>query len=241
MDPLVGTSHAAQTLLGQVMFAAISDAPVLLTGEQGVCKRVISEAIHARSSRSAGPLVHLAVHGFPDTLIASEIVGHVAGAFGGALRDKRGTVQRADGGSLILSGLHTLGPLTARALTPLIDYGDLVPLGAAAPARRVDVRILATASYLDTSFRTALVGRGALEINAPPLRTRLQDIGALAHDHLASSLGMDIAVADEALDLLRGYHWPGNLRELAQVIESAAAYRTRGVIGPDDLPRRLWQ
>ena len=227
-----------RTLVQQARQVARSDVPVLVQGETGTGKEVLAQALHAWSPRALGPFVKLNCSAIPDTLVESELFGHVRGAFSGAERDRPGRFRTADGGTLLLDEIGDM-PLSAQArLLRVLQEGAFEPLGSDQTVR-VDVRVIA-ATHVDLAqavragrFREDLYYRLAVfPLHLPALRDRPDDVPALASavlDELAGrggrgpwTLTRDAAVA------LRAQPWPGNVRELRNALERATILHPSG-------------
>jgi len=229
----VGTSAAAVEVKRQARRAAHSSSPVLLLGETGTGKELLAHAIHAASSRAGGPLVIVNIAAVPDTLLEAEFFGVAPGAFTGAERKSRdGKFKLADGGSLFLDEIGDM-PLGLQAkLLRALQEGEIEPLGSNTLVP-FDVRVIAatsrdlTACMRDGRFREDLYYRlNVLPIRIPPLRDRRSDIPALVealNDEAAFRNGAAFPeLSSEAMDLLCGQTWRGNIRELRNVLEQAA-------------------
>ncbi len=229
----VGTSAAAVEVKRQARRAAHSSSPVLLLGETGTGKELLAHAIHAASSRAGGPLVSVNIAAVPDTLLEAEFFGVAPGAFTGAERKSRdGKFKLADGGSLFLDEIGDM-PLGLQAkLLRALQEGEIEPLGSNTLVP-FDVRVIAatsrdlTACMRDGRFREDLYYRlNVLPIRIPPLRDRRSDIPALVealNDEAAFRNGAAFPeLSSEAMDLLCGQTWRGNIRELRNVLEQAA-------------------
>jgi hydrogenase-4 transcriptional activator len=224
-DELVGADTGLREVVDQIAQVAHTDAPVLLLGETGSGKDVVARAIHARSPRSAGPILRVNCGAIAPGLVDSELFGHERGSFTGAAQQRRGWFERADGGTLFLDEIGEL-PLAAQVrLLRVLQDGTFERVGGS-ESLRVSVRVIA-ATHRDLA---ALAAAGAFRddlyyrihvfaIRLPPLRRRRADIPALAA-HFAARFGLAVTAADAAL--LQSYDWPGNVRELAAVIERAA-------------------
>jgi len=222
---------------------------VLVLGESGVGKELISRAIHGHSPRAEGPFVPVNCGAIPEALLESELFGHVKGAFTDATSDKRGLFLEAQGGTLFLDEVGELpAPLQVKLLRVLQEH-EVRAVGATRSVT-VDVRVVAATSrdlaqmVESGEFRQDLYYRlNVMPIEVPPLRERKEDIrGLLRHfiDETNRRLGTRVeAVSDAALHLLLAYHWPGNVRELENTVEHAAVMAEGPVVEPGDLPERL--
>ena len=225
---------------------ANSRTTVLMTGESGVGKSMIASAIHQASNRQAQPYVELACGSIPETLLESELFGHVKGAFTGAHADKVGKFLAADGGTLFLDEINSASPAMQLKLLRVLQERKFEPVGSN-DTIEVDVRvILASNQPLEElvasgEFRQDLYYRiNVVKIEMPPLRERVGDIQSLAEHFLdlqASELGRQFTgFTPDALDVLRRYAYPGNVRELSNIVERAAVLTRSQTIGLDDLP-----
>lgn len=247
---LTGVSSSMSELKLEIARIARSDAKVLITGESGVGKELVARAIHQTSSRSQRPFIPVNCAGLPETLLESELFGHVKGSFTGAYRDKLGKLEIADGGTVLLD---ELGEMTLRMqglLLRFLETGELQKVGADRTGRPVDVRMIAatngdlTQLIAQGRFREDLFYRlNVIHLVVPPLRQRKEDIGALVDLFLKrfteNNEYLVRAIAPDAVDALRDYDWPGNVRELENVIERLVVIGRREVLGRDDLPAAI--
>ncbi len=222
---VLGTSPAMKRIFGVMERVAPSDSTVVLTGETGTGKELLAEALHQASPRKHKPLVVVDCGAIAPSLIASELFGHVKGAFTGAVSDRMGAFLEADGGTLFLDELGELPldlqPMLLRAL----EAGTVKRLGENKP-RRIDVRVIAAthrnleASVKEGRFREDLYYRLAVVlIRIPPLRERLEDLPLLIR-HFVTQMGRpDFQISEQMLSRFAAYPWPGNLRELRNVVE----------------------
>ncbi len=233
---LVGETGGLAEVARLVELAAASDVPVLLTGETGTGKSLVARAIHYRSARSGGEFVSLNCAAVPESLIEAELFGHEKGAFTGAATSREGLFELAERGTLFLDEIGDMPPaLQGRLLTVLEDR--LVRRVGGRVARRVDFRVMA-ATNVDVAdavsahrLRQDLYYRlDVLRIEVPPLRQRRDDIPELARHFLASAPGSASLppLAAGEIERLRAHDWPGNLRELRNVLERAALVRRSG-------------
>ena len=231
-DSVIGAETGLKEVMEHVELVAPSDAPVLILGETGSGKEVVARAIHTRSRRAAGPFLRINCGAIPSELVDSELFGHERGSFTGAVGERKGWFERADGGTLFLDECGEL-PLAAQVrLLRILQDGQFERVGGE-KARHVDVRIIAATHrdlqtmVAESQFRQDLWYRLAVfPVHLPPLRERLSDIPALAAHfaiRAAKRLGLPPLVpsADD-ISLPVDYPWPGNIRELAAVIERAA-------------------
>jgi transcriptional regulator with PAS, ATPase and Fis domain len=224
-------------------------ATVLITGESGTGKSLIARAIHRRSTRRDKPFVEIACGALPETLLESELFGHVAGAFTGATGDKLGKFMQANEGTIFLDEISTASPSMQVKLLRILQEFEFEQVGGS-KTFRVDSRvILATNEDLGRSvaegrFRQDLYYRvNVINIELPPLRERVLDIPLLARHFLQAvceESGKRVEdFNDDALTILQRYRWPGNVRELQNVVERAVLLGKGDYVQADDLPRRL--
>ncbi len=246
LDNIVG--HDPKMLRVFDLIEAVADTPttVLITGESGTGKSLVARAIHQHSNRRDGPFVEVACGALPETLLESELFGHVRGAFTGAVGDKAGKFTQADGGTIFLDEISTATPaLQVKLLRVLQDF-EFEPVGGT-KTERVDVRcILATNQDLEAevrkgTFRQDLYYRvNVVTVHLPPLRERLGDIPLLADHFLARHCERTgrrvVGFTDEAMRRLQAYTWPGNVRQLENVLERAVILTKHATVTPDDLP-----
>lgn len=227
---VIGSSQALADTLDHASILAEINRPILICGERGSGKELIAERLHYLSPRWDQPFVSLNCAAISDSLIESELFGHEAGAFTGATKTYQGRFERADGGTLFLDELGTMSLRVQEKLLRLIEYGEFERLGSA-KTQRVDVRIVAATNAdlpslsKQGEFRADLLDRLTFDvIQVPPLRERKEDIEELANFfalRLSTELGWDYfqGFSHEALTSLKQYDWPGNIRELKNVVE----------------------
>ena len=230
---MVGESTVMQTLRAAIERAARTDATVLVTGENGTGKELVARALHDASARSSGPYVQLNCAAIPETLLESELFGHEAGAFSGAVKRRRGHFERADGGTLLLDEIGDM-PLELQVkLLRVLEDRTVTRLGSETPVR-VDVRLVASthrdlrSSIVAGSFREDLFYRLAvLEIRVPSLRERPEDVGPLARHflaHFGHEFGRPVPeLRPDAVEVLERHAWPGNVRELRNLMARRVA------------------
>ena len=228
----VGRSRVLRKILSDIgRLHQFSGTNVLITGESGTGKELVARAIHCSSPRSQGPFIPVNCVAIPGELAESTLFGHLRGSFTGATSDRKGWFELADGGTLFLDEIGDMAPALQAKLLRVLDDGEIVPVGAS-QAKRVDVRVVAaTNADLDEriatgDFRQDLYFRLARYlVEMPPLRDRLEDIGLLA-DHFLALFAAEMGVArpaltPRALELLESHTFPGNVRELKNMIERA--------------------
>ena len=246
---LVGVSPAIERTRDVLSRFAPSNATVLITGESGTGKEIVARGLHLRSPRRHGPFVAINCAALPDTLLESELFGHVRGAFTDARADRLGLFVQASGGTLFLDEIAELPLALQPKLLRALEEGVVRPLGSAAEVA-IDVRVIA-ATHRDLAtlvaegrFRSDLYYRlHVLQLALPPLRARPEDIELLARRFTcerAADEGKDVReLSPEALDRLRRHRWPGNVRELRNCIDHALAMARGARIEVDDLPDEL--
>jgi len=243
--PIVGRSEAIRRLLAEIQLAGPSPARVLIQGEHGTGKELVARALHASSSRQGMPFVAVNCSAIPEELIESELFGHERGAFTGATQARRGCFEEAHGGTLFLDEVGDLSPRAQTKLLRVLQEGELSRVGGHRVIR-VDVRVIA-ATNRDLgeraragTFREDLYFRLAvIPITVPPLRDRPEDIPLLV-EHFAARWakeagGRPRSFAPEALELLRRYPFPGNVRELRNLVERLAIMAPEGRIGREQI------
>jgi len=228
-EEIVGKSPALQEVLARVARVAPTDSTVLITGETGTGKELMARAIHKRSQRSSKPFVSVNCAAIPKDLIASELFGHEKGAFTGALQRRIGRFEQAEGGTIFLDEIGELPPETQVALLRVLQEREFERVGGAQPVR-ANVRVIAAtnrnleAAIEEGSFRSDLFYRiNVFPVEVPALRARRDDIQLLAQyfiHRFASKSGKKItSIRKSSLERLESYSWPGNIRELQNVIE----------------------
>ena len=245
MPLIVGRSAALSAICELAERVAAGDAKVLITGESGVGKDLVARLIHAHSKRAAQPYIAVNCAGVPETLLESQLFGHVKGAFTDAIRDKAGLLQQAHRGTIFLDEVAEMSLRMQAMFLRFLENGEIQPVGSDMVKTQVDVRVIAaTNKDLGTAvasghFREDLMYRlDVVHIRVPPLRERAEDVRALIEHHL-SQAQRRIILTEEALRALERYPWPGNVRELQNVIERLIWTSTKDVVGIEDLPVRL--
>ncbi len=246
---LASESPRMRATLDLALRAAASDAPILLRGENGTGKSVLARVIHAHSRRASRPLVTINCPTLSEELLASELFGHCAGSFTGAVRDQVGRVEAAEGGSLFLDEIGEISPGLQAKLLRFLQEKEFERVGESR-TRRADVRVIAASNRdLDADvqagrFREDLLFRlNVIEIACPPLRDRTEDIIPLTLRFLAFFSASANRAAPEltpaAENALLGYAWPGNVRELRNLIERAVILFPSRTFGVECLPDRV--
>lgn len=240
---LLGRSAAIRRLQREIDVVAATDLTVLITGETGTGKELVAQALHARSRRSEQPMIALNCAALQDNLVESELFGHVRGAFTGAVAERRGRFELADGGTLLLDEIGELALPVQAKLLRVLQSGQLQRLGSDRE-HRVDVRVLAAtnrdlaAEVRAGRFRADLYHRlSVYPLQVPPLRERGRDVLLLAGSFLEENrvrLGLRaLRLAPPAQNALLELHWPGNVRELEHVVSRAAVRALARQSGPE--------
>jgi DNA-binding NtrC family response regulator len=242
---IVAASPLMQALFGDVSLIAASESRVLITGESGVGKEVVADVIHLWSLRSAGRLVKVNCAAIPETLLEAELFGHEKGAFTGAVAQRIGRFEMADGGTIFLDEIADMAPQLQAKLLRVAQDGRFQRIGSNAEIH-VNARILAaTNRNLEEEvkagrFREDLFYRlNVVELNVPPLRERREDILPLANQLLAEFTQGRARLSSSVADCLERYSWPGNVRELRNAMERAALLSRGDLIVAEHLPARI--
>jgi two-component system, NtrC family, response regulator AtoC len=247
---LIGVSPAMLELKQEIEQIARSDAKVLITGESGVGKELVAQAIHSQGERAHRPYLAVNCGGMPETLLESELFGHVKGSFTGAYRDRPGKLEMADHGTVFLD---EVGEMTLRMqglLLRFLETGELQKVGADRAVSRVNVRVLAATNrnlqemVAERTFREDLFYRlNVIHVHVARLCERREDIPVLLEFFLArltqNSRTPVRAISPEAMSLLTLYEWPGNVRELVNVIERLVVTGRNETIAGEDLPAEI--
>ena len=246
----LGESPAAETLRNEIASAARTQAKVLILGETGTGKEVVARLIHAQSARSARAFVAVNCSGIPETLLESELFGHVRGSFTGAYRDKVGLVRQADRGTLFMDELGEMSLRMQAILLRFAETGEVQPVGADSIMGRTDARLIAATNrdllgqVREGEFREDLYYRlNVIQITVPPLRERKDDILLLMRHYLGQASASHRLPCPELTQacqqLMLEYAWPGNVRELKNVAERLIVAEHGRALTPEDLPREL--
>ena len=245
--PIVFRSREMAELLRMARDVAESNATILITGASGTGKELLARTIHGASLRRAQPIVAVDCNAIPETLLESELFGHKRGAFTGAAADKLGIIAQADGGTLFLDEIGDLSASAQAKLLRFLQERKFRPVGGV-DERSVDVRLI-SATNRDLGelvrtgvFRDDLFYRlSVIHLAVPALKDRRKDIPNLAYHFIRkfnANYGVE-GLRPDAMDLLMDYSWPGNVRQLENVIERAVIFRKAGLIQPRDLPREI--
>ena len=251
LSNIIGRDYKMTRMFDLIESVADTRTTVLILGENGTGKTITARAVHQLSSRREKPFIEVACGALPDTLLESELFGHVEGAFTGATSTKPGKFLQADGGTIFLDEIGTASPSLQVKLLRVLQDREFEPVGGS-KTHRVDVRlILATNDDLEErvrngDFRQDLFYRiNVVSITQPSLRERIGDIPLLIDHYLAEfneQTGKHVRGFDEqALQMLQRYHWPGNVRELLNVVERAVVLAKSDIITANDLPESVHQ
>jgi len=249
LENLIGQSKTIQQVLATAATAAKSNAPILISGETGTGKELVANVIHYNSPRSKGPLVKVNCGALPETLLESELFGHVKGAFTGAIQNRKGRFELADKGTLFLDEVAEMSPRVQVRVLRVLQDGEFEPVGGSRTLC-VDVRIVAATNtdlkeaIREGKFRQDLYYRlHVVPIHLPPLRERREDIPLLI-DHFLEKYNCEnlksvTKITREVLDRLLEYSWPGNVRELENCIEHAVVMSPGNTLTVNILPREI--
>ncbi len=246
---MIGKAHNMEQVFDLIDTVADSRATVLVTGESGTGKELVARALHYNSSRRTAPFIRLNCAALPKDLMESELFGHEKGAFTGAIKQTRGRFEMADGGTLLLDEISEIDPALQAKLLRVLQEREFERIGSTQTIK-VDVRIVATTNrdlqkeVAAGNFREDLYYRlNVIEMGLPPLRERKEDIPALVQNFVAKfneENGKSVSgLADETLDALLQYDWPGNIRELENYTERAVVVAQSEILTPGDYPQRL--
>src|SRR5215216_2471616 len=240
---IIGRSRAMEEVIKRAELVAETKSTVLILGETGTGKELVARAIHDRSAQRAMPLIKVNCAAIPETLLESELFGHVRGAFTGATTTKKGKFALADGGTIFLDEIGTMSPALQSKLLRVLQEREVEPLGSER-TQKVDVRVIAATNrdlrqmVADGRFQEDLYYRlNVIPIHIPPLRERREDVPVLIEHFIAKHAqragkrieGLEAGV----LEALQGADWPGNVRELENTVERAVVLSPTAIIGPD--------
>jgi len=245
MDRLVGKSAGMQRIFKMVRQLSDNEATVLIKGESGTGKELLAQAIHYNSPRKMKKFVPVDCGSLPETLIESELFGHLKGSYTGAHRDVKGLFREADGGTIFLDEIGELPMHVQSKLLRVLQEREVRPLGSSETVP-VDVRVISASNRdlgkeaMRGSFREDLFYRlNVVKLEIPPLRDKLEDVPLLV-DHFLNEheerTGKNYTFSPDAVNALSRYDWPGNVRELQNTVEQALALSSPGEVGPEDLP-----
>jgi DNA-binding NtrC family response regulator len=249
-DRPIGKNKGFLDVLELAETVAPTDSTILLGGESGTGKEVIARYVHQLSSRAEGPFFSINCGALPESLLESELFGHVKGSFTGAVRDKEGLLVAAEGGTFFLDEIGEMSPSTQVKLLRALQEREVIPVGST-EAVSVDVRVIAATNrdledeIRRGAFRSDLYYRlNVIALHLPPLRERREDIPLLAKHFLgkltdSQAEGAPLSLSDEAMQALMAYDWPGNVRELENALERAAVVSGTSEIRPEHLPQRV--
>jgi DNA-binding NtrC family response regulator len=247
-ERIVGTSPAMVEVYKIIARVAKSDATVLITGESGTGKEMVAQAIHRNSLRSSSSFVAVNCGALSETLLESELFGHVKGAFTGAAASRKGLFESAAGGTVFLDEIAETSPALQTKLLRVVEEREITRVGSMDPVH-VDVRVIAATNrslpglVKEGRFREDLFYRlHVVDVVLPPLRDRTSDLPLLFDYFLekySRKTGKTLAVAPGLIDVLCAYRWPGNVRELENAVERAVTLNHTGILNADDLPPEI--
>ena len=244
---IVGDSPALQAICALAERVAEGDARVLITGESGVGKDLVAQLIHSHSRRADQPFVAVNCAGVTETLLESQLFGHVKGAFTDAFRDKIGILQLAHNGTIFLDEVAEMSLRMQALFLRFLENGEIQPVGSDVVRTQVNGRVIAAtnkdlaAVVAAGNFREDLMYRlDVVHIRVPPLRERPEDVRALI-EHCLSRAERRITLTEDAFRALETYRWPGNVRELQNVVERLIWTSPTDIVGVEHLPTRLLQ
>jgi len=249
LENIVGHDYKMLKVFDLIEAVSDSKATVLITGQSGTGKSMVARAIHQRSARSNKPFVELSCGALPETLLESELFGHVKGSFTGAMTNKQGKFLAADGGTLFLDEINSASPALQVKLLRVLQERQFEPVGSN-ETKTVDVRVILAANtdlreeVKEGRFREDLYYRiNVVNIELPALAQRITDIPLLAEKFLHNMCfkhgKKKTAFSEEVLECLEKYNWPGNVRELENVVERAVVLSRNGSITVEDLPSHI--
>jgi DNA-binding NtrC family response regulator len=245
-NQLIGSSARMQDVFKMIERVADTDSTILILGESGTGKELVAKALHFNSRRQFAPFVPINCSALPENLLESELFGHCKGAFTGAINDKKGLFQEADGGTIFLDEIGSMPPVLQSRLLRVLQEKEVRRVGDNV-AVSVNVRVLAATNepleqrIKEGTFREDLYYRlNVIPINLPSLRERQEDVPVLVmhflRNKISSRTGKLFQITRKALDVLTAHQWPGNVRELENAIERACALCEDGIIRVADLP-----
>lgn len=248
-EGIIGRSRKIQEVFELIENVAPTSSTILILGESGTGKELVAQAIHRRSRRAGKPFVVINCSAMPETLLESELFGHRKGSFTGAVSDKKGLFEEADGGTIFLDEIGEISPAIQVKLLRVLQEGEVRMVGDAAN-KKVDVRVIAATNrdlaglVSEGKFREDLFYRlNVIAVSLPPLRDRQEDIPLLVYHFIqkySKKIGKTIdGCSVDAIAALQHYRWIGNVRELENVIERAVVLATTNMIQARDLPPKV--
>lgn len=249
LNGIIGKSPAFEKVCRIAEKVATSDSTVLITGETGTGKGLMARAIHDASRRAQKPFVAINCGAIPENLLESELFGHVRGAFTGATTSKCGKFEMADGGTIFLDEIGDMSPDLQVKILRVLEEGEFEPVGGNRTIK-VGIRVLA-ATHRDLEkrvasgqFREDLYYRlFVIPLHMPPLRQRKTDVPLLIshfHSEVNSRNQLEVeGFSPNAVETLKRYHWPGNIRELKNLVERSVVLKQEGIVDVEDLPHRI--
>jgi two-component system response regulator HydG len=242
---LIGRSAHLEELRANALRAAAAPVKVLITGESGVGKDLVARFIHAHSPRAAKQMIAVNCAGLTETLLESELFGHVRGSFTDAHRDKQGKLQLAHKGTIFLDEVGEMSLRMQALLLRFLENGEVHPVGSDATCATVDVRVIAAtnrdlrAQIAAGQFREDLFYRlNVVHLQVPPLRERPEDIQPII-EYISAKAGRPVRFTPDAMTALEKYRWAGNVRELQNVLDQLMWMRSRDVLRVEDLPAQV--
>jgi DNA-binding NtrC family response regulator len=245
---LIGRSAPLLEVYKQIARAADSQAPVLIVGESGTGKELVARAIHDHSRRAPRPFVPVNCGAIAESLLESELFGHARGAFTGAVSDSKGLFEQASGGTILLDEIGETTPALQVKLLRVLQDNEVRPVGGSR-AVKLDIRVIAATNadlekaVADQRFRSDLYYRlSVVVIRVPPLRERREDIPLLTAEFLRRACGRagrQVELSAAAMDTIVAYDWPGNVRQLENIVERVVVLAPSTMVQPDDLPAPL--
>ncbi|MBZ0255990.1 sigma-54 dependent transcriptional regulator [bacterium] len=246
---LLGRSPAMQRIFHMIEQVAPTSSTALITGETGTGKDQVAREIHEQSRRNNKPLIKVDCASLPESLLESELFGHVKGSFTGAIKDRKGRFEMADGGTIFLDEIGEMSASAQQRLLRILQDSELERVGSSTTLH-VDVRVIAATNrelqqrILEKKFREDLYYRlRVVQIQIPPLRERKNDIPILAQSFLkrySQETGKQLAeFSDDCMKVLYSYLWPGNVRELQHAIEHAVIFAKGATVEPQDMPPEI--
>jgi transcriptional regulator with PAS, ATPase and Fis domain len=247
---MIGTSREITTVKELIRKVAPTESTVLISGESGTGKEIAARAIHENSRRASRPFVAINCGAIPSELLESELFGHIKGSFTGAVKDKIGLMELADSGTFFLDEVGNTLPSIQMKVLRAIQEKEVMPVGGQKP-RKVDIRLVAATNedlneaVAQNRFRKDLYYRlNVINIHIPPLRERKEDIELLFMHFLrtkdSSGKCAPPPIDSEFMEMLKTYAWPGNIRELENIVERIVALST-GQVSLDLLPEHIWK